>query len=133
MAGASHLELRPVTELSGGERQMVFFARALAQQPDCLILDEPAGSLDLKHRAAMLDALLRLRRERGVTVLLVTHDLQLLEPGVDVVFAMSCGVVVSAGPPREILTEELLARVFDDPGVRTARVEGRTFVWSEPV
>src|SRR5919206_2261618 len=96
---ASHLEARSVTELSGGERQLVSLARALAQEPDCLLLDEPSSALDLKHRAGLLRHLRRLRDERNLTALVVTHDLQLLDPAFDEVFAMREGKVVAAGGP----------------------------------
>jgi iron complex transport system ATP-binding protein len=129
--GADQLAGRPVTELSGGERQLVFVARALCQEPDYLLLDEPSSSLDLKHRAGLLRTLNRLRSEQGLTVVLVTHDLQLLDPGVDRVAALRGGETVTAGTPAEVLRESVLARVYDDPAVRAARVEGRTFVWSE--
>lgn len=128
---AAHLESRSVTELSGGERQLVALARALAQEPECLLLDEPSSALDLKHRARLLTHLRRLRDERGMTALVVTHDLQLIDPAFDEVFAMRDGEVVATGPPAEVLRDEVLATVFDDPRVRARRAFGRTFVWSE--
>ncbi|MFQ5791208.1 MAG: ABC transporter ATP-binding protein, partial [Acidobacteriota bacterium] len=128
---ARHLAERPVTELSGGERQLVAVARALSQQADCLLLDEPSASLDLKHRAQVLSTLRRLREEQGMTGLVVTHDLQFLDPGFDRVYAMRNGRIVAEGAPVEVLREEELAQVYDDRHVRTRRVEGRTFVWSE--
>jgi iron complex transport system ATP-binding protein len=129
--GASHLRSRPVTELSGGEQQMVSVARALAQNASVLLLDEPAASLDLKHRAQLGSALRRLREERGLTALVVTHDLQMLDSSFDSLFAMREGRIVAQGPPSEVLREDVLAGAFDDSRVRTGRIEGRTFVWSE--
>jgi iron complex transport system ATP-binding protein len=128
---AAHLAARPVTELSGGERQMVTLARALAQEPECLLLDEPSAALDLKHRAGLVRHLRRLRDERGMTSLVVTHDLQLLDPAFDHVFAMREGRLDAAGAPSEVLREEVLARVFGDEHVRARQAFGRTFVWSE--
>jgi iron complex transport system ATP-binding protein len=128
---AAHLEARSVTELSGGERQLVALARALAQGPDCLLLDEPSSALDLKHRAGLLRHLRRLRDERGLTALVVTHDLQLLDPAFDEVFAMRDGAVTASGTPSEVLRDEVLAVVFDDARVRARQAFGRTFVWSE--
>jgi iron complex transport system ATP-binding protein len=128
---ALHLAARPVTELSGGERQMVSLARALAQEPECLLLDEPSSALDLKHRAGLIRHLIALRDERGMTALVVTHDLQLLDPAFDLVFAMREGAVAAAGAPSEVLRDEVLAEVFADEHVRARRAFGRTFVWSE--
>ena len=128
---AGHLANRPITELSGGERQMVTLARALAQKPECLLLDEPAAALDLKHRSALVRTLAALRDRFGLTALVVTHDLQLIDPAFDRVFAMTGGRVVANGPPAEVLTAASLAAIFDDPHVRTARIGERTVVWSE--
>jgi iron complex transport system ATP-binding protein len=128
---ASHLEARPVTELSGGERQLVALARALAQEPECLLLDEPSSALDLKHRAGLVRHLRRLRDERGMTALVITHDLMLLDPAFDRVYAMRGGEVAAQGAPSEVLRDEVLAEVYGDEHVRARRAFGRTFVWSE--
>jgi ABC-type cobalamin/Fe3+-siderophores transport system ATPase subunit len=129
--GIAHLAPRRVTEISSGERQLVAVARALAQEPECLLLDEPSASLDLKHRASLIRTLVELRRRSGLTVLMVTHDLALLDPGFDVVFAMRDGRIAVHGSPPVVLREVVLADIYDDAHVRTSRVEGRTFVWSE--
>jgi len=127
---AAHLASRHITELSGGERQVVTVARALAQEPDVLLLDEPASALDLKHRTQLTRALLRLRDERGITILMITHDLMLLDSAADLIFAMKCGRLIASGKPEVVLTEAVLGEVYDAP-VRTMRSDGRTFVWSE--
>lgn len=127
---AAHLAARRVTELSGGERQMVSVARALAQEPQCLLLDEPSAALDLKHRAALIRTLGQLRDSRGLTALVVTHDLHLIDPVFDHVFALRAGALRAQGRPDEVLTDAVLADVYDDPHVRTRRVEGRTLIWS---
>ena len=128
---ALSLESRPITELSGGERQLVAVARALAQDADCMLLDEPSSSLDLKHRARLIAVLRRLREERGLTTLMVTHDLQLLDPGFDYLYAMRAGEIVAEGAPSAVLQEDRLMEIYDDERVRSRRVDGRTFVWSE--
>ena len=127
---AAHLATRQVTELSGGERQLVTVARALAQEPEVLLLDEPASALDLKHRTQLARALRRLRDERNITVLMITHDLMLLDSAADLIFAMKRGRVVASGAPDVVLTNNVLGEVYDAP-VRTMRSDGRTFVWSE--
>jgi iron complex transport system ATP-binding protein len=129
--GADHLAARPVTELSGGERQLVSVARALAQEPECLLLDEPSASLDAKHRGALARVLRALCDDRGLSAVVVTHDLQLLDPGFDHVYAMRRGSVVAEGAPRDVLRDSVLAQVYDDPTIRTRRIDGRTFVWTE--
>jgi ABC-type cobalamin/Fe3+-siderophores transport system ATPase subunit len=127
---AEHLAGRRVTELSGGERQMVSVARALAQEPQCLLLDEPSAALDLKHRAALVRTLAALRDSRGLTALVVTHDLHLIDPVFDHVFALRAGALTAQGRPTEVLTDTVLADVYGDPHVRTRRVDGHTLIWS---
>lgn len=127
---AAHLAARRVTELSGGERQMVAVARALAQQPQCLLLDEPSAALDLKHRAGLVRTLASLRESQGLTALVVTHDLHLIDPLFDHVFALRGGALAAQGRPEEVLTDAVLAEVYEDPHVRTRRVDGRTLIWS---
>ena len=129
--GVAHLAQRRITELSGGERQLVSVARALAQRPQCLLLDEPSSSLDLKHRAGLIRTLNDLRRRTDLTVVMVTHDLNLLEPGFHQIFAMRCGTIVASGSPGEVIKDQQLAEIYDDPFIRARRVDGRLCVWSE--
>lgn len=128
-AGAAHLAERPLTTLSGGERQMVILARALAQEPGLLLLDEPASSLDLKHRAALIRTLARLRSERGLSVVMITHDLQWTGSFFDQIVALREGEVAAQGSPDEILREPILREVYDDPNVRAAKMGAQTVVW----
>ena len=95
-----------------------------------MLLDEPASALDLKHRTQLARALRRLRDERGITILMITHDLMLLDSAADLIFAMKCGRVAASGTPDAVLTDGVLAEVYDAP-VKTLRSDGRTFVWSE--
>ena len=127
---AAHLAHRPITELSGGERQLVTVARALAQEPEVMLLDEPASALDLKHRTQLARALRRLSNERGIAALMITHDLMLLDSVADLVFAMKCGQLISTGQPASVLVEDVLSDVYD-ARVRSERRRNRTFVWSE--
>jgi iron complex transport system ATP-binding protein len=129
--GAAHLADRPITSLSGGERQMVVLARALAQEPQLLLLDEPATSLDLKHRAGLMRALARLRQQRGLSVIIITHDLQFTGSLFDRIIALRCGEVAAQGNPDEVLQSGRLADIFDEPNVRAQRVGGQTLVWIE--
>jgi len=129
--GAAHLADRYVTALSGGERQMVMLARALAQQPKLLLLDEPSAALDLKHRAALIRTLARLRAERGVSVVMVTHDLQLTSAAFDRIVALRCGEIAAEGSPVEVLERSRLMEIYGDPGVQAMRIGGQTLVWTE--
>ena len=126
----AHLSTRPMTELSGGERQLVTVARALAQEPELMLLDEPSSSLDLKHRTQLAKALRRLRDQRGIAVLMITHDLMLLDSTADLIFAMKGGRLVASGAPEVVLNDGVLGDIYDAP-VRTMHRDGRTFIWSE--
>lgn len=126
--GAAHLANRSFTGLSGGERQMVILARALAQAPRLLLLDEPSSSLDLKHRADLIRTLARLRATQQLSVIMITHDLQ-LTGSFDQVLALRCGEVAAIGAPGEVLREHLLRDIYDDPNVRSERLGQQTLVW----
>jgi iron complex transport system ATP-binding protein len=111
-AGVEELAGRFLDELSGGERQRVVLARALAQEPRLLLLDEPTANLDLHHQVAMLELVRGLTRERGIAVLAAVHDLQLAALYCDRVALMRGGRIVSEGPPEAVLTEALLLEAF---------------------
>ncbi|MGY1716557.1 ABC transporter ATP-binding protein [Geodermatophilus sp. SYSU D01106] len=104
---------RPVDELSGGQRQRAWISMALAQETDLILLDEPTTYLDLSHQIDVLELVARLHAERGRTVVVVLHDLNLAARYAQRLVAMRDGVLVASGTPHEVLTEELLADVFD--------------------
>ncbi|WP_405093471.1 ABC transporter ATP-binding protein [Micromonospora sp. NBC_01392] len=112
LADVTALADRPVDTLSGGQRQRVWIAMTLAQDTDALLLDEPTTFLDLAHQVEVLDLLHRLRAERGRTVVAVLHDLNQAARYADHLVAMRDGAVVAVGPPREILTADLVRDVF---------------------
>ena len=128
-AGAAHLADRTVTTLSGGEIQMVILARALAQEPRLLLLDEPSASLDLKHRAELMRSLARLRERRGLSVIMITHDLQLAGSVFDRIVCLRCGEIAADGPPESVLRSEILSEVYGEAGVRAQRVGRQTVIW----
>ncbi|MET0734169.1 MAG: ABC transporter ATP-binding protein [Microbacterium sp.] len=101
-----------VSELSGGQRQRAWIAMALAQQTDILLLDEPTTFLDINYQIEVLDLLVDLNRERGTTIVLVLHELNLAARYADLLVAMSHGRVLAAGSPADVVTEEIVARVF---------------------
>ncbi|MBV9326337.1 MAG: ABC transporter ATP-binding protein [Chloroflexi bacterium] len=110
--GIHDLADRRVDELSGGERQRVILARALAQEPRLLLLDEPTANLDLHHQVSMLELVRGLSREQGLGVLAAVHDLQLAALYCDRVSLLSKGQVVSQGAPEMVLTPPLLLETF---------------------
>ncbi len=111
-------------ELSGGERQRAWLARALAAGPRVLLLDEPASSLDPPGQVEIYRLLRKLRDERGATVVVVSHDLNLPAESADLVWAVKAGRVVAAGPPAEVLRARTLEAVYDAPFLE-APVAGR--------
>lgn len=102
----------PVAELSGGQRQRVWVAMALAQETDVLLLDEPTTSLDLAHQVDLLDLVVRLNRDRGITMVLVLHELNMAARCADHLVAMKDGEIRTFGRPDDVLTRENLADVF---------------------
>ncbi|TDD87410.1 ABC transporter ATP-binding protein [Saccharopolyspora karakumensis] len=113
MTGIGDLAERTLDELSGGQRQRAWLSMALAQGTDLLLLDEPTTYLDLSHQVDVLELVGRLHDESGRTVVMVLHDLNLAARYADRLVAMKEGAVVASGEPGEVLTEELLADVFD--------------------
>jgi iron complex transport system ATP-binding protein len=106
---------RGIHELSSGERQRVLLARALAQEPQVLLLDEPSAHLDLGHEWALFDLLTRLHEERQLTVVCAVHDLALAARYAQRLVVLREGRVLSTGTPEEVLTEALLQKLFDLP------------------
>jgi len=114
--------MREVGSLSGGERQRVVLARALAQQADIVLLDEPTTALDLGHQQDVLDLVESLRRDRGLTVVATLHDLTLAARYGDRIAVLSGGRIVETGPPSAVLTAATIAehfgatvRIIEDP------------------
>ncbi len=111
----SDLSHRQVDELSGGQRQRVWVAMVLAQQTPLLLLDEPTTFLDITHQIELLDLLSGLNRQQGQTIVAVLHDLNHASRYASHIIAMRDGAVVAEGPPREIVTAELVEAVFGLP------------------
>lgn len=103
---------RVVDELSGGQRQRVWVAMALAQDPALLLLDEPTTFLDVTHQVELLDLLADLNRQRGTTVVMVLHDLNLAARYADHLVAMCAGRVVAEGAPADVVTATTVQEVF---------------------
>lgn len=131
MMGQQQLAYKSVLEMSEGERQLVSVARVIAQRPAVILLDEPSSALDLKHRAILMRAMGYLRDRYETTVLLVTHDISLIDSRVDMLHAMKGGRIIATGTPETVLTRGNLAEIYADPNIRTIVSASRTFVWSE--
>ncbi len=110
--GIQDLADRSVDELSGGQRQRAWIAMALAQETDILLLDEPTTFLDVAHQVEVLDLLTDLNVERGTTIVMVLHDINLAARYSDHLFAVDSGRIVASGAPRDVVTSELIRDVF---------------------
>lgn len=103
---------RPIQELSGGERQLVLIARALSQQPEVLLLDEPTAHLDLSHQLRIYGLLRELNRSDGLTLVSVSHDLNLAAQYCDRLLLMNGGRIEADGDPVDVLNEAAIERVY---------------------
>ena len=126
MCDISHLAERNINELSGGERQRAFIAMALAQEPGLLFLDEPTSHLDINHQLGILDIVRDLNRRDGLTVVMISHDLNLASEYCDRLYLLCDGKVFAKGPPEEVLVEDTIlatyrARVHMDKSPVTGR------------
>jgi iron complex transport system ATP-binding protein len=111
--GTAHLAGRAYMTLSGGEKQRVVIASALAQQPRVLLLDEPTASLDLGYQLEIASLLKQLNRERGVTMVLATHDLNLAASVCDTLVLVREGRVLMQGPTNEVLTSATVQQLYN--------------------
>ncbi|MBN1872586.1 MAG: ABC transporter ATP-binding protein [Anaerolineae bacterium] len=124
--GIAELARRPIEALSGGERQLVLIARALAQQPRILLLDEPTAHLDLGNKGRVLHLIQQLVAG-GVTAVFTTHEPDLVAAVADYVVLMRAGQTLAAGALEDVFTSENLSQTYNVP-VAVAQVEGRRVV-----
>lgn len=117
--GAAELAMQLLSELSGGQRQMVALAQAIVRRPDVLLLDEPTSALDLKHQIRVMECAAALAREQGTIVLAVLHDVPLALRYADTVAVIKDGDLKAHGEPETIVTPQMLADIY---GIE-ARVE----------
>jgi len=112
LVGISELAQRRFDELSGGERQKVILAMALAQQPKLLLLDEPTAHLDISHQVEILELVRGLNEERGLIVVAAIHDLNLASLYFSRLVLLKEGRVLADGSPAQVLTEQMIGEVF---------------------
>jgi iron complex transport system ATP-binding protein len=110
--GMTDLADRKLHELSGGERQRVFIARAICQEPKVMLLDEPTASLDLSHQVRIMDLMERLKEEKTITVVMVSHDLNLAAMYGSRLLLLDKGCVAKLGTPAEVLTYQTLEKSY---------------------
>jgi iron complex transport system ATP-binding protein len=125
----SAFERKPVTTLSGGERQRCLLARALAQQPEILLLDEPTAHLDINYQLEILELARTLTSQKNFATLVVLHDLNLASQYCDRLVLLAAGRVVAAGTPAEVITEDHIRQAYHtETQVRTHPETGRPYV-----
>lgn len=112
MLNIEDLALRDINELSGGQQQNVFFARALAQEPEVLLLDEPTSNLDIKHQLEVMETIKNVVKEKGISAIISIHDLNLAARYSDKVIMMKKGKIFAAGAPMSVLTRENIKSVY---------------------
>jgi iron complex transport system ATP-binding protein len=112
MTGILHLKDRFLRDMSGGERRLAIMARALAQEPEVLLLDEPVAHLDITHQIAVLDLVKKLNREWELTVVVVLHELNLASEFCERLLLLDRGEVYRVGSPEEVLTGGTLKEVY---------------------
>lgn len=113
--GMDHLAHRKIDELSGGEQQRVFIARAVCQDTKIILLDEPTASLDLSHQVRIMDVMESLKKDRQVTVVMVSHDLNLAAMYGDRLLLLKKGTLADLGSPDRVMTYETLESVYGCP------------------
>jgi len=125
--GLSGFESRPFSQLSSGERRLVMMARALAQESQVLLLDEPTTFLDPKHEAEVMTFCSKLAVEKKKTIVITIHNLDVAVKYADVMVFMKGGRIVEAGKPDQVLKEDLLRSVYDIP-MKIVPHDGRIFI-----
>jgi iron complex transport system ATP-binding protein len=112
LTDVSHLRNKYLTQLSGGERQLVAITRALVQEPELLLLDEPTSHLDITHQVQVLNLVQQLNEQLGLTVLMIIHDLNLAGEYCDQLVLISNGSIHIKGKPEEVLTFKNIEEVY---------------------
>lgn len=107
-----HLAMRNFNELSAGQHQKVVLARGLVRTPPAVLLDEPTSNLDIKHQIEVVKVLSRLPRERGMLVVMISHDINITAKFADRIIMIHDGVIFADGDPSDVLTKENIRTVY---------------------
>ena len=126
--GLTDLAARSISELSGGQLQMVSIAQALAREPSVLLLDEPTSNLDLQHQFEICSLVRQLTASRGMSTAMALHDLNVAARFADVVYVLKDGAVHCSGPAADVLTESMISSVYHVNANVTIDPEGRPLV-----
>jgi len=130
LVGMKHLAERPYTETSGGERRLILIARALAAEPQILLLDEPTAHLDFKNTHLVLGMLRGLVKKKGISAFLSLHDPNLALRYADTVLVLNSGKILACGAPEEVINEETIEAAYGMK-VKMGRFDGFSFVFVE--
>ena len=125
----SNIKDRFVSELSGGERQLAYLARALTQEPKLLLLDEPTAHLDIAHQVRILDLIKNLNNSFKLTVIIVFHDLNLASQYCDELILLNNGYLYKMGLPEEILTPEIIEHVYKTKVIIEKNIFPRPYIF----
>jgi len=126
--GIEHLKNIPYTKISGGERQLTLIARAIAQEAPVMLLDEPTSHLDFRNQINILKKIKEIANMRGITVVMTLHDPNLAGLFSDKVVVINSGSKVAEGLPKDIITEELIKRVYDIE-IKKADIDGKSIIY----
>lgn len=125
--GIINLKDKPYTKISGGERQLTLIARALAQDTPVMLLDEPTSHLDFRNQINVLKKIKEIAKERTLVIVMTLHDPNLAGLFSDKVVVLNSGTKIAEGKPEEIITEELIRKVYDVE-VRKTNIEGQSII-----
>ncbi len=112
MLNIENLAMRDINELSGGQQQKVFIARALVQEPDVLLLDEPTSNLDIRHQLEVMEIITSIVREKKISAIMAIHDLNLASRYADRIVMLNGGTIIDAGNPSSVLTPKNIKQVY---------------------